>query len=347
MSTADCKSLLVSHYPGTLAKDWKRETKYLNFTQDEIRRFQHPVAGSVYVDEDRQEISASDDSLQFRQATKLKAEDFYFSVSMCHGQDAPCWAFVSIVHRHHFDTEGFMDSIHLEHVVKKFYPKGIDCYEEQESVFVIDDEIPAAELIAKFIQAGFVASEALDSLIAGVTEPRSDLPKPLVISDVSLSLLARVFPKAQPQYWNLLAKYRNHQDLEVSVLYHYVFGQAWVIEETEEVSQDGWWHTLQDASKLTPQDYFVWPLGCGDSGVRVHFVLKIYFQREHQAEDVELDFLHAQIPANLGRVNVLEGGCMEFPEHTNPEPVLDTLLAHGFGFSEAFRDHIQSEHPGL
>lgn len=346
MSSSDCKSLLVSHFPATLAKDWKRETKYLNFSGDEIRRFKHPVAGSVYVDEDRQEVSASDDSLQFRQATKLMAEDFYFSVSMCHGHDAPCWALVSFVHRHHFDTEGFMDSIHLEHVIKKFYPKGIECYEEQESVFVIEDEIPAAELITKFTQAGFVASEGLDNLIAGVTEPRTDLPEPLVMSEACRSLLLKTLPNAQPQYWTLLSKYLNHQKLEVSFLYHYVFGQAWVIEETEEVSQDGWWHSLQDVSKLGPQDYFAWPLAESGFCVRVYFVLKLYFERERQIEDVELDFLQGQLPASLGETNVLEGGCVEFLEHSNPEPVLATLMAHGFGFSETFRDHIQSEFPG-
>lgn len=345
MSTSDCKSLLVSHFPGTLAKEWKRETKYLNFSEDEIRRFKHPVVGSVYVDEDRQEISASDDSLQFRQASKLKAEDFYFSVSMCHGQDAPCWALVSIVHRHHFDTEGFMDSIHLEHVIKKFYPKGIECYEEQESVFGIDEEIPAAELTDKFIKAGFVASQALDNLIAGVAEPRSDLPEPLVMSEACRSLLLQAFPKAQSQYWTLLAKYLNHQDLEVSVLYHYVFGQAWVIEETEEVSQDGWWHSLQDVSKLTPQDYFVTAIGNGKS-VHAFFVLKEYFVREQQTEDAELDCLGQYIPNYLGRFCVKEGGRIEFLDQSCIGSVMDALIATGFDHSDAYRNHIESEHSG-
>lgn len=345
MSTADCKSLLVSRFPGTVAKDWKRETKYLNFNETEIRRFKHPVAGSVYVDEDRQEISLTDAPLQFSQASKLKAEDFYFSISMCHGQDAPCWAVASIVHRYHFDTEGCLDSIHLEHLVEKFFPRDVSCCEEQESIFAIDEEFSAAELIEKFTKAGFIPSSELDNFISGVDAPRDD-PVRLVISDASLSLLARAFPKAQPQYWTLLSRHLNHQGIEVSVLYHYVYGQAWIIEDDAEVTQAGWWHCLQDASKLIPKDYFAWAIGGGDSCVRAYFVLKQYFEREQQAEDVELDCLEAQIPKIMGRLEILEGAGVEFLEQTDPKLVMMALLEQGFWFSEAFRDHIEAEYSG-
>lgn len=344
MSTADCKSLLVSHFPATLAKDWKRETKYLNFNETEIRRFKHPVAGSVYVDEDRQEISLTDAPLQFSQASKLKAEDFYFSISMCHGHDAPCWAVASIVHRHHFDTEGCLDSIHLEHLVEKFLPRGLSCSEEQESIFAIDDEFSAAELVAKFTEAGFVPSAKLDKFIAGVDEPRDDFV-PMVISAASLCLLSRAFPKAQPQYWTLLSKYLNHQSLEVSALYHYVYGQAWIIEEIEEVTQDGWRHSLQDFSKLTAKDYFVWAIGAGDSTVNAYFVLKGYFEREGKIEDIELDCLESLIPMDL-HFDILKGAGIEFFLQEDSSRLMTLLLEQGFGFSEGFRDHIEAKHSG-
>lgn len=344
MSTADCKALLAKNFPSTSAKEWRRETKYLNFDRAEIRRFSHPVAGIAFVDEEREEISSSDVSLQFRQASKLQAGDFYFSLSMCHGDEAPCNALVSFVHKHHFDTEGFMDSIHLEHVIEKFFPTGIECYEEAESVFAIHEEIPEKQLMEMFAQAGFTACKALDDLISGVSAPR-DVITSLEISAASRSLLGRVFPNAQAQYWTPLSKYLNHQGLEVTALYHYVYGQAWIIEETEEVSQDGWWHSLQDVSKLAPGDYWVSTVA-GESCVRAFFVLKEYFSRELQTEDAELDFLIGHLPKDLGRLSVEEGSCIEFCEQTCAKAVMNALTASGFGYSEAYGEHIKSEYSG-
>lgn len=347
MSTSDCKSLLTARFPGTAAKEWKREIKYLNVSGYEIRRFSHPVSGVVYVHEDYEEISASDASLQFCQASKLKAQDFYFSISMCHGDDAPYHAELCIVHRHYFDTEGYVDSIHLESVVKKFFPKGIECYEEMESVFSIREELPADVLIAKFIEAGFIASSKLDKLIADVeadVEADNKAMTPLDISAASRALLLQAYPKADPQYWTPLSKHLNHQGFEVTVVYHAAYGQAWGIEETNEVTQDGWRHSLQDVSRLTPQDYWVSAIGDGLSCVRAFFVLKAYFSHEQQIEDVQLDCLEQHIPKDLGRLSIHEGSCVEFLEQTGVEAVMKALLASGFGYNEAFRKHVDSEH---
>lgn len=165
MSTADCKDLLVKHYPQTLAKEWKRESKYLNFNEHEIRRFRHPVAGLVLVNEYRQTISTDEVDLEFRQKSSLMAQDFYFCVVMNTGSDFPAQAFVSIVYRPFFDAEGYMDSIHLESVMEKLFPRGIECYEEMESVFAVEEELPLDSIMEKFTKAGFVSSQDFDRLI--------------------------------------------------------------------------------------------------------------------------------------------------------------------------------------
>ena len=342
MSTADSKALLVEHFPGTAAKDWRREAKYKNFQDEEIRRFRHPVAGVVFID-DEGEIATSDDYIYFCQASKLTAGDFYFSISMCYGQDAPCQAMVSIVHRPFFDSEGFMDSIHLGHVMERLFPKSVSCCEEMESAFSIDEEFTAEELNTLFTTAGFAPSEALDQLVAGVSAPADELPASPSISHNCLDLLSGAFPKADPQYWNVLGNHLNHEGIEVCVLYHYVFGQVWVIETDAEVTQDGWWHKLRDVSKLRPFDYYAWALGDTGGCIQVYFVLKDYFSREGQVEDVELDHLISHIPKSLGRVEFLEGAGVSFLEQTSSKVVMDALLAHGYGYSEAFRKHVESE----
>lgn len=49
MSTADCKAILVPRYPATQAKEWKRESKYKNALEQDVRRFRHSSVGLAYI----------------------------------------------------------------------------------------------------------------------------------------------------------------------------------------------------------------------------------------------------------------------------------------------------------
>jgi hypothetical protein len=347
MSTADSKNLLVEQFPGTSAKEWKRETKYKNYLDEEVRRFRHPVAGVVYIDDDGNS-STDDDYIGFCQASKLKADDFYYCISMIEGDGAPCWAMASLVHRPFFDSEGYMDSIHLGHLMERLFPKDIECNEEAESAFSIEEELPLDELKAKFTAAGFVFSEALDRLVQGVANnnPAEQQAKPPEFYPAIRTLLGKRFPDAAPQYWHMLSRHLNHEGMMVSVLYHYVFGHAWVIEETSEVFQEGWRHIAQNAAELRPDDYLVWTFAQTDACVKAIFVLKVYFDREQQTEDLELDYLEQSIPKALGRLEFHKGALVEFLEQTSTKVVMDALLAQGFGYSEAFRKHIEAECTG-
>jgi hypothetical protein len=343
MSTAACKALLAKNFPHTVLKDWKRETKYLNFEQVEIRRFAHQTVGQVYVDEDREEISLNDHSLQFRSLSMLTAQDFYFNVTMCEEDQAPCAAFVSLVHRFHFDTEGFMDSVHLWDAVRRFLPKGIDCSEEMESVFAIDNDLSKEDLIEKFVAAGFVPSESLDNLILGVSAPAREEVQNSGVSQSIMALLKQTYPKTDHRFSRLVQKHKNHQGLEVNVLFHPDLFMVWVIEDDQEVTRDGWRHSLKDISRLKPEDYLVHAFPVG-SGVQAFFTLGHYFEQEYQVEDMELDFLEMHIPKALGRLEFNEGGGVLFTDQSDPKVVLDKLNANGFRQNKPYRDHIQSEY---
>ena len=167
MSTEDCKAILVEQYPQTMAKDWKRESKFLNVDGNEIRRFKHPEVGSVLVNEHYRRITTDELEFGFRKLSSLTAQEFYFCITMSNGEDFPAHAMVSLAYKPFFDAEGFLDDTSLESAVEKLFPKGIECYEEGESVFCIDEELSFEVIQAKFIEAGFCPSGKLDALING------------------------------------------------------------------------------------------------------------------------------------------------------------------------------------
>jgi hypothetical protein len=167
MSTEDCRALLVQKYPQTLAKDWRRESKFRNINGNEIRRFKHLKVGTVFVNEHYREIATDDLEVGYRKPSSFTAPEFYFSITMNEGDDFPAHALVTLALKSFFDANGVIDCIHLESAVKTLFPKGINAYEEMESVFCIDEELTFEELQAKFIEAGFCPSEKLDSLING------------------------------------------------------------------------------------------------------------------------------------------------------------------------------------
>jgi hypothetical protein len=169
MSTEDCKALLVKQYPHTLIKEWKRESKFKNVVGTEIRVFKHPTVGQVFVNESRAEIGTDPQDMSYRKPSSFTAQEFYFSITMSDGEEFefPATALVSIVHKPFFDTEGLLDEVSLETLLEPLLPKDIECYEEMDAVFAIHDELSFEELQAKFIEAGFCPSEALDNLIRG------------------------------------------------------------------------------------------------------------------------------------------------------------------------------------
>jgi len=166
MSTADCKALLVARYPATQAKEWKREAKFNNVMECEIRRFVHPTVGTVWVNEDYREVTTNERDFYVRQPKTFAAPEFYFSVQPYdEGDFISASATVNLVYKDYFDEHGYMDSVHLEHTVKAFYPKGLRCREDMEAVFVIEEKLTLDAVREKFLQAGFLPSAALDALV--------------------------------------------------------------------------------------------------------------------------------------------------------------------------------------
>lgn len=166
MSTADCKALLVARYPATQAREWKREAKFNNVMACEIRRFVHPTVGTVWVNEDYEEVITNERDFYVRQPKTFMASDFYFSAQPYDDEGmVAASASVSMVYKDYFDEHGCMDSVHLEHTVKAFYPKGLLCREDMEAVFAIQEDLNLDAIREKFLQSGFLASAALDALV--------------------------------------------------------------------------------------------------------------------------------------------------------------------------------------
>ncbi|MDT8925028.1 hypothetical protein RBE51_19755 [Pseudomonas taiwanensis] len=166
MSTADCKALLVARYPDTQAKEWKRQAKFNNVMECEIRRFAHPTVGTVWVNEDYREVVTNERDFYIRQPKTFVASDFYFSIQPYdEGDFGSASAIVSLVYKDYFDEHGYMDSVHLEHTVKAFYPKGLRCREDMEAVFAIEEDLTLDAIRESFLQAGFLTSPAFEALI--------------------------------------------------------------------------------------------------------------------------------------------------------------------------------------
>jgi hypothetical protein len=167
MNSDDCKALLVKHYPNTLIKEWKRETKYLNVSGITIRIFRHPVVGKVFIESYRSEITTDENDFYVRKPSSFAASEFYFSIMMSNGEDFPANALVWLAHKPFFDANGYMDEVSLESIMETLRPKDMECYEEADAMFAIHDELSFEELQAMFIAAGFSPSEQLDALVRG------------------------------------------------------------------------------------------------------------------------------------------------------------------------------------
>lgn len=164
MSTENCKALLVHTYPETLAKDWKRESKFKNVLEDDVRRFRHPSVGVAFVRECRAEVGTDDQAFEFKMASTYVASDFYFSVAIIPNSwnEPNVTAQVWIAYRHSFDLIPEVYSVHWEVIVEKFYPEGIKLSESMESCFEICERLTKGEITQKFLDAGFVLSTQLD-----------------------------------------------------------------------------------------------------------------------------------------------------------------------------------------
>ena len=161
MSTADCKSLLDALYPSTQAKEWKREAKFRNLLEDEIRRFCHPVVGTVLINADREQISIDDQDMFFRPHNSFQAQDFYFTITPYDDYHR-----LYLAERRMFDADGEMEDVHHDWVVRSLLPKkGMKFDECMEAVFDIDTKLSTEEIRAAFVQAGFAPSEALDAFV--------------------------------------------------------------------------------------------------------------------------------------------------------------------------------------
>lgn len=158
MSTADCKAILVKHYPETAVKDWKREAKFRNLLEDEIRRFRHPVVGVVLVNEGRSEISVDDKNMFYRPHNSFQPQDFYFSVMPYDDSNR-----LYLAEKRTYDADGVMQDVHHQWIVESFLPKGMKFDEAMEAVFSIETSLSTEAIRDKFVEAGFHPSEALDA----------------------------------------------------------------------------------------------------------------------------------------------------------------------------------------
>jgi hypothetical protein len=158
MSTEDCRELLVNLYPHTAEKEWKREAKFKNILEDEVRRFRHPVVGVVLVNEDRAAVSVDGMNMFFRPHNSFQASDFYFSV-MPYDDGQRLY----LAEKRMYDADFEMEDVHHHQAVKSFLPKGMKFDEEMEAVFSIKTKLPIEGIREKFVEAGFHPSEALDA----------------------------------------------------------------------------------------------------------------------------------------------------------------------------------------
>lgn len=166
MSTADCKVLLAEHYSGTLAKDWKRESKYKNALEQDVRRFVHPASGVAYlVDNGWNEVGKDGEQFEFKMASTYTVSDFYFGVVVLPADHEPVTAQIWVAYKHSFDRIPEADDIHWEWLMKKWLPKDLNIDESMESCFEITDRLTKAEIIQRFSDSGFTHSHKFDAHI--------------------------------------------------------------------------------------------------------------------------------------------------------------------------------------
>lgn len=170
MSTTDCKELLMTKFPSTSVKEWKRISKFKNYGETVIREFEHPVVGRAFVHEDWSEVITDPRNFEVRRPKELSPMDFIFGVVVVPSSyrakypDEP-YAIAFFTYKDSWDSkEGF--DYHLECALKGFWPKGIKRYEACECEFEIKEELPQDELIAKFAASGFLHRQDLEDMIA-------------------------------------------------------------------------------------------------------------------------------------------------------------------------------------
>ena len=170
MSTADCKEMLMTKFPSTSVKEWKRISKFKNYGDTVIREFEHPVVGKVFVHEDWSEVITDPRNFEVRRPKDLVPQDFIFGVVALPSSyrqkypDEP-HAIAFFTYKDAWEAkDGF--SYHLEHALRASWPKGIKINEACECEFEIREEFSHEELIARFTASGFLYRQDLDDTIA-------------------------------------------------------------------------------------------------------------------------------------------------------------------------------------
>jgi hypothetical protein len=157
MSTADCKELLVRIFPKTLGKDWKREKKFVNHQQIEVRIFRHPQLGPAYVIEDDDEVSLDGTTHDVQQVSALRAGDYLVWAK----QLEPGCIHAFVVHKGYFAAHGQAEDAELAVSLAAFFPKQLKHVDELEGgCFRIRETSDQQAVMTAFLDSGFGHSEA-------------------------------------------------------------------------------------------------------------------------------------------------------------------------------------------
>ena len=176
MSSEVCKEILVEEYEDTTEKEWKRVSKYKNTLGMEVRQFNHPEVGDVWMlSEDGEEFDvfeSKDSPLLFKKG-EITPASYLFTIK--EGMTHPNNTDILVTPVAFFQQTGYADDRH-DPIPGEFFPESWYANEEQEGVWSV--RMPVDELIKAMEKLGFQRSDAFDRLCEGVSVASTPEVKP-------------------------------------------------------------------------------------------------------------------------------------------------------------------------
>jgi hypothetical protein len=176
MSSEVCKEILVEEYEDTTEKEWKRVSKYKNTLGMEVRQFNHPEVGDVWMlSEDGEEFDifeSKDSALLFKKG-EITPASYLFTIK--EGMTYKGNTDIMLTSVAFFKEEGYADDRH-DMIPGNFFPKAWNATEELEGVWSVKQ--PVDTVIHALVKLGFQRSDAFDRLCEGISVASTPEAKP-------------------------------------------------------------------------------------------------------------------------------------------------------------------------
>lgn len=166
MSSDECKEILAEEFEETTEKQWKRIAKYKNTLGMDVRQFNHPQIGDVWMlgDDGDYEIHKKYDYPMVVKKGEITPDSYLFSIKQ--GMTYPGNTDICLTTSKYFEENGYADDRH-DLVPGLFFPKEWKAQEEQEGVWSV--KMSVEDTINGLLKIGFKRSDSFDALCEGIS----------------------------------------------------------------------------------------------------------------------------------------------------------------------------------